>query len=845
MSDKKNIGVVEYFNADSTSFYCGFVKIKFTSQFDYIKSRGKSFRAFIKNPCSEIFQEGETVCFNLAENETTAKNHLLEVKNIRKVVDDDLLCKNFVLQEKNYSVIRKMLFAEVNASLREKFFERIELSPDFLFCEWILKDLVNSENIASYVEKCLEHYKKNPEPRLAVIIKNFVSENNLPTSNFDFPTDINFWQILSIEKQLELFFTGKCSLKDTAIQNWFNANVVTSSGILNSSVQKGLELVCQSEENFNEFIYNCITRAKHSDEKYLSVWKIFVLNGSKQLSAEIFMSIWDEIEATQKFSLLQRAMKNFSDEDCENLFEKFIKDDYEFIFHGKIDDEVEFSRRFSHCIKKSVYKVQCAEFLLNNLELFKIVDAGDDITLFLLYTLAKENAELDLLREIWKIFKYTKKVDTMSPKIRVAFLIFEAGCSKMANKSPRENIKKVEQIFLNNFMLDPNDPEKFPDFRYIFPTCGKTRKVGENQEVKILFCEARKWFKPECKVVNKDNVQAYYSQQPEFEEVGYSYRAYHSGNPEWIETFIETNQQVEKLVEVNYCPPQRGYDKDCAHVDAKFDLPVEKWTIIELAEKFNLTEDVKEVLSYRINIKSVGECFNYIGATYNRLFELREHLKCRECGEYMKPVNPPKFKAVSNLEELIYKAHHAIFGATVFQCETVKCPDNDPKKQVYLSHCWNCHSLIDSRDNKVTLANPHPVIPLESEENDEQKVNDKFKFYSCTVCGAGYQDLHSKGEKYAVFPGTLCPNCLKCYKCGSQNFTIIHDEEKKVCYLQCEKCGKKMIAPLTFEDKTKSKKAITRKYVCKKCGHQIEFKTSRLKNLMEPYKYRDIDWARW
>ena len=773
MNDRKNIGVIEFFNADSESFYCGFAKIKFTTQFDYIKSRGKSFRAFIKNPCAMNFQKGEIGCFDLSEN-VTENNCLLEVENIRKAEAQDLVNEKFLSDEKNYRTIEKILSHYNNHSLREEFLNFIFKSGKYFSISWINYDIECHFDSEVYVKKFLDVYKKNPK------------------------------------------------------------NLVGFSSV----------------DEFNEFIYNRILKVTgnvnwqdEDKEICLNLWKEFVLTKREVFSAEIFLALWKEFDANQRFFLLQKAIKNFDDDDCEKIFDKFISGNADFILDGTIDFES--VQKLSQCIQKSFYEVQCAEFLLNNLELFKIVDAGDDVTLLLIYALAKRYMDSELYGQIWKIFKQNKNIDTASPKVLVAFLIFEAGYLKMTGKATQGNISKVVKIFLDSFMLNPNAPEKFPDFQHIFPHCNEKRKIGENQEVKILFCEARKWFKPEYKTVNEDNILAYHSHQPEFEEIGYNYRAYHSGIPEWIEICTEIKQQVE-IVEVDYCPPQRGYSKSCAHVDANFDLPVEKWTIIELAEKMNLTADMVKVFGMR---KTFGESFNYIGAAYNRLWELREHLKCRErkCGKYMKPVKPPKFKAVSNLTELVYKAHHAIFGATTFQCKTANCPNNTPEKQVYLSHCWCCHSLIDSRDNKVTLANPRPAIPLEPEASRE------YKFYSCEVCGAGYQDSTSlgaqpfvlfgkEGEKHAVFPGTLCPKCLKC-ECGSQEFIIIPDQERG-CYLQCAECGKEMIAPLTFEDNTNSEKAITRKMTCKKCGHKIEFNKNDLKYFAENYKYRDIDWAR-
>ena len=74
-----------------------------------------------------------------------------------------------------------------------------------------------------------------------------------------------------------------------------------------------------------------------------------------------------------------------------------------------------------------------------------------------------------------------------------------------------------------------------------------------------------------------------------------------------------------------------------------------------------------------------------------------------------------------------YSLDFAAYNATVFSCQR-----GDPHDQnVYMSHCWACRAMIDSRVNKI---------------------QDRHGYYLCKRCGHGARQ--GAGE-----PGDTCPVC--------------------------------------------------------------------------------------
>jgi hypothetical protein len=62
----------------------------------------------------------------------------------------------------------------------------------------------------------------------------------------------------------------------------------------------------------------------------------------------------------------------------------------------------------------------------------------------------------------------------------------------------------------------------------------------------------------------------------------------------------------------------------------------------------------------------------------NRLIEIQDRMKCTVCNETM----IPDYRYAKNL---------AVYNSTVARCK------HNHHEPVYLTHCWACHQVIDSR----------------------------------------------------------------------------------------------------------------------------------------------------
>ena len=99
---------------------------------------------------------------------------------------------------------------------------------------------------------------------------------------------------------------------------------------------------------------------------------------------------------------------------------------------------------------------------------------------------------------------------------------------------------------------------------------------------------------------------------------------------------------------------EKGHD--CCRIKPNFDLSFEKWSLVELVNKFGL----QIVTTGNYIKKDNKEFFTRLGGEFNRLYELRERLKCRTCGEYMRSVGYAYWKKVKNLFSETFD-HFAVF----------------------------------------------------------------------------------------------------------------------------------------------------------------------------------------
>ena len=158
-----------------------------------------------------------------------------------------------------------------------------------------------------------------------------------------------------------------------------------------------------------------------------------------------------------------------------------------------------------------------------------------------------------------------------------------------------------------------------------------------------------------------------------------------------------------------FCPRENNKCNfvDGARIYANIALPWEKWSLLEYIEANNIP----------IEIKDIKDCREYVprmAGWVNRLIEIRKRLRCSVCGRPLQ----------SNKK---YSKNLARYNATIFYCDQGEGHDNN----VYISHCWSCRKLIDSRHDWISFQG----------------------YYICKQCGSGPQNSMTFTQ------GDICPNC--------------------------------------------------------------------------------------
>ena len=131
------------------------------------------------------------------------------------------------------------------------------------------------------------------------------------------------------------------------------------------------------------------------------------------------------------------------------------------------------------------------------------------------------------------------------------------------------------------------------------------------------------------------------------------------------------------------------------------------WSLLELLEEVGVEPDLA-------GLQSAGEYVTRLSGWVNRLNEIRERLKCSVCGQIMTPNSR-------------YARNLAAYNATVFSCQAGSDHDND----IYLSHCWGCRRIIDSRESQIQIEG----------------------YYLCVYCGSGPLESNDYTQ------GDICPKC--------------------------------------------------------------------------------------
>ena len=170
----------------------------------------------------------------------------------------------------------------------------------------------------------------------------------------------------------------------------------------------------------------------------------------------------------------------------------------------------------------------------------------------------------------------------------------------------------------------------------------------------------------------------------------------------------------------------------------------EYYTILDFMRILNIPTDYinkdSEVIKYGYYI--------FFSAFLKSFAKFYEHLKCRECGKLLKPI-----EEISNFESRV---------VNTFKCMNEECSNEEI---VYLNHCFNtkCKAIIDSRKTKVC-------------EN---------KQFICPQCGAccSTENFRIRWDNLRLNGGEIKPGLVSfvenkmghweknqffCYKCGKE-----------------------------------------------------------------------------
>ena len=200
-----------------------------------------------------------------------------------------------------------------------------------------------------------------------------------------------------------------------------------------------------------------------------------------------------------------------------------------------------------------------------------------------------------------------------------------------------------------------------------------------------------------------------------------------------------TKENGEKV----FCPRKNfacpvGNNKDNFMILPNLSRDFKEWKLLELLASSGIVPKVK-------SLANPDEYVNRLSGWVNRIYEIIDALKCTACGKVM----------LNNFE---YSKNIAVYSSTVFSCD---CGDPD-NQNVYISHCWGCRKLIDSRKDRIQ----------------------KGGFYLCLKCGSG---------KKGVINNSLCP------KCGSDDMISLSESGRD---FQCCNCNHKIHTPYESRGQT-------------------------------------------
>ena len=855
-----NIGVVDWFGGNSLNY--GFIKpLKFSQAVENLSRDIYVNRSDILN-ASYNLNKDDVVVFDL---KSTPKGWA--AVKVRIATAEILAAEINFADAEEYKKFREALklklFSKIIAALPKDLFRQYS---------WLREELPAAERL----NLCVRLYETNPASELTEEILSVLKASSLESADWQalakiLVTAINFSDAEEYRKFRADFRSSKPKLfseviaalpKDLFRQYSWLREELPAAERLNLCVRlyetnPAPEL---TEEIWTVFRFATSFSWKNLPREFLADER-FVLEISRRVTdaaelEEFFsrvpketalsLKLWIDFTPKIKLVIFKSFIDEFSEDERKLKIDELIKSDQaaevtEIILASKNWAEI-----LSACTRNSANKLFWAKILLKDIEKFRQVDAAEDTLILMMYLAAKNDKISDELIEAL--------ADKVRPKgilhrAKMVYAYFRAGYDQTKGNFQKrdELLHWVENYFAYIFNLLAKNLENetvLPGFlsneAFMLPPCtnpNATKAFSENRTIPRYFCEAVTW-----STRMKDALEV------ELDENG----------EEIFKAKIdkETGETVKVPAPCNYCPrlgvPDDSWtirEKKCCRIEPNLNLPAEKWSLVELVEKLGLKifhngEKYAE--------KNNREFFTRLGGEFNRLYELREHLKCRTCGEYMRSARKTLWRTVKNLFQETLFEHFAVFSSTTFQCKNPDCSDKDGV--VYLSYCWHCKSLIDSRDSHVKIKG----------------------YYLCESCGAGYKDSLNPARQclscgqsglqlistnfgaklrcancgheetlpshffHAIFPATLCPHCLKCDNCGGVDFEITGEEN--AAKLKCTNCRKEFLAPLAITQDENSDSS--KNFRCSKCGRLVQMEKNDLERQEKRNSLKNITWAK-
>ena len=556
--NKRNIGVVIKFN-DITCNNYGFIDSFFNPEDIFFH------RSFI------LFDEpkkGDLVSFEPVQSAKGLRGEKVLVLN-----EQTLAKETDFSDAEYYEKIRKGILRTKGSSFFESFLTIVP-EENFRNYAWLRKNL----DCREHVELCLKMFREQPNPEIEAELSDAIK--NVGEIQFSLPIDLavkeNFW-----------IHSDKTS-KIAALKN-FAANL--SAEELFKIIDKPDEELSIAEiatvlhevlgnEKFSELVETCVAQSKNFND-----WAKFILEN--ELPDEIILKHLKYLNCENNLKVLEKYFDTLTVEKINSLSESLPPKEIIRI----IKDHKTFAEKISSLINDSTRENDWANYLIDDIELFKTINLRDDVIIFFVYAFVKCKKDLNVLADA---LLAKKEIIKSSLRLQVVCRYAWAAYKKSAGDiSAAEKAKfKAEDALMGifneiterlEFVTENGSEFEFTEHKaHILPPC--TGKIKD-----CHFCEAVTW--PE-KVKDK------------------------SGNMTW------------KLGR-NYCPRLNCSDRDCFRIIPDLNLSSEKWSIVELTKAL-------ELISYET--KQELEFFMRIGGEFNRIYDLQKNLKCCVCGKYMRSI---------------------------------------------------------------------------------------------------------------------------------------------------------------------------------------------------------------